>query len=515
MKKIENITLEYLTIEDYQSLKSTMDEIYKPLADPSWKLEEIKELIRIFPEGQVILKVNGQLAGCALSIIVKEKLVDTHHTYLDITDHYKFGSHTKKGQILYGIDIFIKPEFRGLRLGRRLYDFRKDLCEDLNLKAIVFGGRIPQYHLYADHLSPKDYIIKVQNKEINDPVLNFQLSNDFRPIRILKNYLEGDSDSHDYAVLLQWNNIFYEKPSKKQPTYSKTVIRLGLVQWQMRLFQSVDEFLHQVTFFVDSLSGYKSDFAVFPELFNAPLMEKYNNLSEPEAIRNLAQYTSFFVEKFSEMAIAYNINIVTGSMPEIVDETLYNVGYLCHRDGHVDRYEKIHITPNEQSIWGMQGGNQLRVFNTDAGRVGIVICYDVEFPELSRLLANEGMEILIVPFLTDTQNAYSRVRNCAQARAIENECYVAITGSIGNLPNVNNMDIQYAQSMVLTPCDFAFPANGIKAEATPNTEMVLVADVDLDLLRELNMFGSVNTMRDRRLDLYEIIRKKGLNKHDA
>lgn|SRR5690554_6825165 len=508
MEKIENITLEYLTIEDYQSLKSTMDEVYKPLPDASWKIEEIKKLIKIFPEGQVVLKVNGQLAGCALSIIVNEKLVETNHTYLEVTDNYRFGTHNKDGHILYGIDVFIKPEFRGLRLGRRMYDFRKDLCEDLNLKAIAFGGRIPNYHLYANELSPKDYIKKVQTKEINDPVLNFQLSNDFRPVRIMTNYLTGDKSSKDYAVLLQWNNIYYEKPSKKQPHYSKTVIRLGLVQWQMRLFTSIDDFLHQVEFFVDSLSGYKSDFVVFPELFNAPLMEKYNSLSEPEAIRNLAQYTKFFVEKFSELAIAYNINIVTGSMPELVDDVLYNVGYLCHRDGNIDRYEKIHITPNEKTVWGMQGGRQLEVFDTDAGKVGILICYDAEFPELSRLLAEEGMEILIVPFLTDTQNAYSRVRNCAQARAIENECYVAITGSIGNLPNVNNMDIQYAQSMVLTPCDFAFPADGIKAEATPNTEMVLVTDVDLDLLRELNAFGSVRNLKDRRTDLFSLKKKK-------
>lgn len=508
MEKIENITLEYLTIEDYQSLKSTMDEVYKPLPDASWKIEEIKKLIKIFPEGQVVLKVNGQLAGCALSIIVNEKLVETNHTYLEVTDNYRFGTHNKDGHILYGIDVFIKPEFRGLRLGRRMYDFRKDLCEDLNLKAIAFGGRIPNYHLYANELSPKDYIKKVQTKEVNDPVLNFQLSNDFRPVRIMTNYLTGDKSSKDYAVLLQWNNIYYEKPSKKQPHYSKTVIRLGLVQWQMRLFTSIDEFLHQVEFFVDSLSGYKSDFVVFPELFNAPLMEKYNSLSEPEAIRNLAQYTKFFVEKFSELAIAYNINIVTGSMPELVDDVLYNVGYLCHRDGNIDRYEKIHITPNEKTVWGMQGGSQLEVFDTDAGKVGILICYDAEFPELSRLLAEEGMEILIVPFLTDTQNAYSRVRNCAQARAIENECYVAITGSIGNLPNVNNMDIQYAQSMVLTPCDFAFPADGIKAEATPNTEMVLVTDVDLDLLRELNAFGSVRNLKDRRTDLFSLKKKK-------
>ena len=151
--------------------------------------------------------------------------------------------------------------------------------------------------------------------------------------------------------------------------------------------------------------------------------------------------------------------------------------------------------------------SEIRVFDTDCGKVGVLICYDTEFPELGRLLADEGMEILFVPFLTDTQNSYSRVRHCAQARAIENECYVAIAGSVGNLPKVHNMDIQFAQSMVFTPCDFAFPTNGIKAEATPNTEMILVADVDLDLLLELNEFGSVQNIKDRRLDLFDLKKK--------
>jgi predicted amidohydrolase len=128
----------------------------------------------------------------------------------------------------------------------------------------------------------------------------------------------------------------------------------------------------------------------------------------------------------------------------------------------------------------------------------------VEFPELPRLLADEGMDILFVPFLTDTQNAYSRVRHCAQARAIENECFVAIAGCVGNLPKVNNMDIQYAQSAVFTPSDFSFPTNGVKAEATPNTEMTLVVDVDLELLKELNHKGTVTNLRDRRKDIYRL-----------
>jgi predicted amidohydrolase len=162
--------------------------------------------------------------------------------------------------------------------------------------------------------------------------------------------------------------------------------------------------------------------------------------------------------------------------------------------------------PNEERIWGMKGGGKFKTFNTDCGRIGILICYDVEFPELSRLLADEGMDILFVPFLTDTQSGFSRVRHCAQARAIENECFVAIAGSVGNLPNVHNMDIQYAQSMVLTPCDFPFPTNGIKSEATPNTEMILISDVDVDLLTELHNHGSVNNLKDRRKDLYRLDR---------
>ena len=147
------------------------------------------------------------------------------------------------------------------------------------------------------------------------------------------------------------------------------------------------------------------------------------------------------------------------------------------------------------------------MFDTDAGRVGVLICYDVEFPELSRLLSEEEMDILFVPFMTDTQNGYSRVRNCAMARAIENECYVAVAGSVGNLPKVHNMDMQYGQSVVFTPCDFSFPTNGIKAEATPNTEMMLLVDVDLDLLKELHQNGSVRTLKDRRKDLYDVILK--------
>ncbi|MCB9766818.1 MAG: bifunctional GNAT family N-acetyltransferase/carbon-nitrogen hydrolase family protein [Candidatus Omnitrophica bacterium] len=505
MTKIENVELEFLTLPDYEALKEAMIEAYPSMPEAYWKEMHIQALIDKFPEGQVKIVVNGELAGCALAIIVDYDRFEARHTYKEVTAGYTFNTHKDSGDVLYGIDVFIKPEFRGLRLGRRLYDYRKELCEKLNLRGILFGGRIPNYHKYAEEMSPKEYIEKVRFKEIHDPVLNFQLSNDFRPIRILGGYLEGDQASSEYAVLLQWDNIYYEKPQTVAATVKK-VVRLGVVQWQMRHYASIDELMQQAEYFIDAVSGYRSDFALFPEYFNAPLMADYNHLPEPEAIRELAKFTPKVREKFSELSISYNINIITGSLPEVVDGALYNVGYLCKRDGSFERYEKLHVTPDEAKVWGLQGGSQIKTFDTDCGKVGVLICYDVEFPELSRMLAMEGMDILFVPFVTDTQNGYSRVRHCAQARAIENECYVAISGCVGNLPKVHNMDIQFAQSMVFTPCDFSFPTTGIKAEATPNTEMILVVDVDIDLLRELNAFGSVRNLKDRRGDIYEIRR---------
>ena len=503
-RKINKVELRNLRMEDYDQLAKSFRRIYAN-HDVFWTHQQIKKLITIFPEGQVVIIADDKIVGCALSIIVDYSLVQGDHTYAQVTGNETFDTHNPNGNILYGIEVFIHPDYRGLRLGRRMYEYRKELCEKLNLKAIMFGGRIPNYHKYADKMRPKEYIEKVRSREIYDPVLNFQLSNDFHVRRVIRNYLPNDEESCHCACLLQWDNIYYQPPTEQRKVERKPSVRLGMVQWQMRAYKDVDDLMEQVEFFVDSVSSYKADFVLFPEYFNAPLMAAFNKMGEAQSIRALAQYTEKIRDRFREFAISYNINIITGSMPLIKDDgALYNVGFLCRRDGSIDMYEKIHVTPDEKKYWGLSTGNSVQTFDTDCGRIGILICYDVEFPELSRLMADKGMQILFVPFMTDTQNAYTRVRVCAQARAIENECYVAIAGSVGNLPKVQNMDIQYAQSAVFTPCDFAFPYDGRRAEATPNTEMILVADVDLNQLNELHTYGSVRNLRDRRNDLYEL-----------
>lgn len=497
------IEIRNLAINDYDNLIIAMKAAYNNDPYETWEFADIKKLINIFPEGQICVTINGEIAAVALSIIIDTEETKITSKYAIITDNGKFLKHNKNGDVLYGIEVFVNPEFRSLRLGRRLYDTRKELCEQLNLRAIMAGGRIPNYHNYANELSPREYIEKVKLKEIYDPTLSFQLSNDFYVKKILKNYLPEDAESLEYATLLEWNNIYYE-PEAKSNSVTKSNIRIGLVQWQMRLFKDLEDFYDQIEFFVQAVSDYGSDFIMFPEFFNTPLMSPYNDLLEVEAMHKLAQSTDQIVKRIHQFAISYNINIIAGSMPEIKDGSLYNTSYLCHRNGKLDSYSKIHITPNEVKYYGLQGGNEIKVFETDSGTIGLLICYDVEFPELGRILADQGMQILFVPFMTDTQNGYTRVRACAQARAIENECYVAIAGSVGNLPRVNNMDIQYSQSAVFTPSDFAFPTNGIKAEATPNTETVLIADVDLYALKDLHEYGTVKILKDRRHDLYKI-----------
>ena len=512
-KKINKVELRNLQIEDYAQLAQSFTRVYAD-KDVFWTHEQIEKLISIFPEGQIVTVVDDKIVGCALSIIVDYDMVKGDHTYAKVTGNETFNTHNPKGNILYGIEVFIHPEYRGLRLARRMYEYRKELCEKLNLKAIMFGGRIPNYYKYADQMRPKEYIEKVRSREIYDPVLTFQLSNDFHVRRVMRNYLPNDEESKHCATLLQWDNIYYQPPTDSFVD-KKTTVRVGLVQWQMRSYQTLDDVFEQVEFFIDAVSGYKSDFVLFPEYFNAPLMAKFNHMGEAQSIRALAQYTEEIRDRFINLAIKHNINIITGSMPYVKEDGgLYNVGFLCRRDGTYEMYEKIHVTPDEVKSWGLSGGKRVQTFETDCAKIGVLICYDVEFPELSRLMADQGMQILFVPFLTDTQNGYSRVRVCAQARAIENECFVVIAGSVGNLPRVHNMDIQYAQSGVFTPCDFAFPTDGKRAEATPNTEMILVSDVDLDLLNELHTYGSVRNLRDRRNDLYELRMKKNAQENN-
>ena len=501
---LHHLNFRTLKKSDYASVKALTHDVYPELG--AWTKSEYEYLVDTFPEGQVGIEDNGKIVAAAFAIIVDYSKWGDKHTYEKITDDCKFTTHDADGDTLYGVDVFVDENYRGLRLGRRLYDMRKEICSNLNLRAIVVGGRIPGYCDHAEKMNPQAYVEKVKSQELYDPILTFQLANGFHIRRVIKNYLKDDSASCGYATLLEWINVYYDEEEEVAPLFGRNVTkaRVGTVQWQMRELENVDELLQQIEYFVDAVSDYEADVILLPEFFNGALMQPYNKLPSSEAVRKLSDLTETIRQKMVDLALSYNINIIGGSLPEYKDGVLRNVAYLCRRDGSWEEQYKIHATPFERDRWGMRGGDDIRVFDTDFGRIGILICYDVEFPELSRIMAEQGMQILFVPFWTDTKNAYQRVRYCAQARAIEDECYVVLSGSTGNLPSVENMDMQYSQSAVLTPSDFMFPHDCIAAEATPNTEMTLIADLDLESLVELHENGSVKNLKDRRKDIYDL-----------
>ena len=134
-----NIELRKLTIADYNDLRESMQQAYVDSGSGVWSKAKIQNLIDIFPQGQMCITVDEKVVACSLSIIVDYDIFGDNHTYEDITGKYSFSTHTASGNVLYGIEVFVHPEYRGLRLARRLYEARKELCETLNLESIIAG----------------------------------------------------------------------------------------------------------------------------------------------------------------------------------------------------------------------------------------------------------------------------------------------------------------------------------------------------------------------------------------
>ncbi len=153
--------------------------------------------------------------------------------------------------------------------------------------------------------------------------------------------------------------------------------------------------------------------------------------------------------------------------------------------------------------------------DTDCGKIAMLICYDIEFPELVRIAAQKGAQIVFVPFNTETRHGYLRIRHCALARCVENHLYVAVAGCTGNLPFVENADIHYAQSAIFTPADAEFSRDAIAAECNANIETMIIHDVDVEQLRRHREAGSVQNWNDRRRDLYKVVYREGDEFHEV
>ncbi|QDV14200.1 Aliphatic amidase [Rosistilla oblonga] len=503
LKEFEwKVKVRQLSIDDYGALVKMQQRCFPGMSP--WTRDQIESQIKVFPEGQLVVEIDGEVAASSSSLVLRYDRTTAWHDWTQVADNGYIRNHSPEGDTLYGIEIMVDPEYRGMKLSRRLYDARKQLCRERNIERIIIGGRIPGYGERAEEMSASEYVERVVAKAIHDPVLTAQIANGFALQGLIPNYFPSDQASRGYATFLEWRNLEYQASRTRRYHAAFEPVRLAVVQYELRRINNFGEFTQQSEFFVDVAADYKCDFIMFPELFTTQLLSCVESARPGLAARRLAEFTPQYLEFFTECAVKYNVNVIGGSQFVVENEKLYNVAYCFGRDGTIHKQYKIHITPSERKWWGVSPGDYVNVFDTDSGRVAMLICYDIEFPELVRIAAAKGAQIIFVPFNTDTVEGYLRIRHCAQARCVENHVYVAIAGCTGNLPFVENADIHYAQSAILTPADVGFSRDSVGAECNPNIETVVMDDVDLEILRKHRESGSVQNWNDRRKDLYRV-----------
>ena len=275
-------------------------------------------------------------------------------------------------------------------------------------------------------------------------------------------------------------------------------LRVAAIQYYIRPVDSFARFADQVSALVATSADYKADLVVFPEYFTVQLLT-LGDLGRPvrEQVRELAGQTPAFLGLMSGLARKHGLYIVAGSIPgRGVNGELHNDCYVFNRRGEHGVQGKLHMTRWENEEWLVAPRRRLRVFETEFGRLAVAICYDVEFPELARAAARRGCDVLAVPSCTDDRHGFLRVRYCAQARAIENQMYVVHACTVGSLPMVPAVSLNYGQASILTPSDFRFGRDGILAEGQVNSEMMVIGVLDLALLRASRETGTVLPLRD-------------------
>ena len=372
-------------------------------------------------------------------------------------------------------------------------------------------------------MTPKEYVADVIAGKREDPTLSFQLKNGFVVLDVIQDYLH-DTESRDFATLLEWLNPQYvaavslhasDQQAELKEVGEEAVqealrdhprprrVRVAAMQYLLRPINSFEEFATQVECFVSSAAEYRCQFVLFPEYFTMQLLSYLVELAPARAVRRLAQLTPDYEKLFKRLATENRLYIIAGTHPVIQEGQLFNAAHLFTPNGRVFRQKKVHLTPTEKGLYQISRGHGFYVYHTEYGRIAILVCYDVEFPDAARVLAEAGAEILFVPSCTDDRQGFCRVRYCAQARAIENQIYVVMAGTVGNQPQVPHMATNYNQAAIMTPSDYFFARDGIAAEGNINQEQMVISDVDLDLLREQRVNGTVVPLKDVIKDAYD------------
>ncbi|RNB81981.1 acyltransferase [Brevibacillus fluminis] len=282
---------------------------------------------------------------------------------------------------------------------------------------------------------------------------------------------------------------------------AKTTI--GSVQYEIGPLKTKAAFWDQVNAHVRTAKENGVNLLMFPEYLTGHLLALEPEMSTPDACAYLDRHTDEYMTTFTEISRQTGMTILGGTHIHKENDGYLNTAFLFFPDGRIERQTKIHPTPEERRTWFLTAGDSYSVYDTEHGKLAIQICYDIEFPEGSRIVADMGAEIILCPSYTDTAAGYWRVRHCSQARAIENQLFVVLGGIVGELPHVPQIDAGYCQAGFFAPSDHPFPASGTLAVGETNKNSVIIHTLDLELIQENRKNGGVSPYFDRKTALYD------------
>ena len=276
--------------------------------------------------------------------------------------------------------------------------------------------------------------------------------------------------------------------------------RLAAAQYDIGFLKDWHEYAGKIDRWVGEAAGKGARMLLFPEYFSMELAslfpeEVYQSLSRQ--LEEMQTVLPHFLTLFAGLARRHGLYVVAGSFPVHQPDGRYrNRAFLFRPDGGSDFQDKLQMTRFENEQWFITAGDEIKTFDTEFGRVGINICYDSEFPLIARRQVEAGADLILVPSCTDTTAGYWRVRIGCQARALENQCYVVQSPTVGLAPWSEAVDVNIGAAAVYTPVDYGYPDNGVLAIGDWNRAQWVYADIDLDSIAEVRRTGQVFNYRD-------------------
>lgn len=277
-------------------------------------------------------------------------------------------------------------------------------------------------------------------------------------------------------------------------------VRVAAAQYDIGFLQSWIAYEAKTRDWVGRAVAENSGILLFPEYASMELASLFSEEIYSSLGKQLAALQTLledYLPLFRSLAIEHGVYIQPGTFPVRVEDGSYrNRAYLFHPSGEVEFQEKLQMTRFENEQWFIRSGGEIKVFDTRFGRIGINVCYDSEFPMIARKQAEAGANLILVPSCTDTLAGYHRVRIGCQARALENQCFVVQSPTVGNAPWSQSVDVNIGAAAVYTPVDYGFPDNGILAIGELNRSQWVYADLALRQIETVRRQGQVLNYRD-------------------